>query len=161
MKCVSRRLKFTVYRKPISLEMSSLSNASMLLADPQAGEPRRLLKQLDKHVTTSFKPVANHASNLAHERMKKTVGKATRDDKEKVQEILFALFEKHQFYNTKDLAQETRQPMAYLKEILKEVCNYSVKPPHRNMWELKPEYRHYNAEAAAEKKKEDSSSDSE
>jgi len=126
----------------------------------KAGEPRRLLKQLDKHVTTSFKPVANHASNLAHERMKKTVGKATRDDKEKVQEILFALFEKHQFYNIKDLAQETRQPMAYLKEILKEVCNYSVKPPHRNMWELKPEYRHYNAEAATEKKKEDSSSDS-
>lgn len=31
----------------------------------------------------------------------------------------------------------------YLKEILNEVCNYNLKNPHRNMWELKPEYRHY------------------
>ena len=29
--------------------------------------------------------------------------KKVRDDKEKVEEIIFALFEKHQFYNTKDL----------------------------------------------------------
>jgi hypothetical protein len=26
---------------------------------------------------------------------------------------------------------------------LKEVCNYNLKNPHKNMWELKPEYRHY------------------
>ena len=81
-----------------------------------------------------------------------------------MQEILFALFEKHQFYNIKDLAQETRQPMAYLKQILKEVCNYSVKPPHRNMWELKPEYRHYKPEGEEDEKKKktrnESSSDS-
>ncbi len=31
----------------------------------------------------------------------------------------------------------------YLKEILREVCTYNTKAPHRNMWELKPEYRHY------------------
>jgi len=138
---------------------SSIKKEALL----KAGEPKRMVKQLDKHVTTSFKPVANHAANLAHERQKKAEGKKMRDDKEKVQEILFALFEKHQFYNIKDLAQETRQPMAYLKQILKEVCNYSVKPPHRNMWELKPEYRHYKPEGEDEDKskaRNDSSSDS-
>ena len=56
-----------------------------------------------------------HASSLANERAKKEQGKKMRDDKEKVQEIIFALFEKHQFYNIKDLMQETRQPIAYLK----------------------------------------------
>ena len=129
----------------------------------KAGEPKRMLKQLDKHVTTSFKPVSIHASALAHERAKKAEGKKMRDDKEKVQEIIFALFEKHQYYNIKDLMQETKQPIAYLKEILKEVCNYSVKPPNRNMWELKPEYRHYNEpeeEGDKKKKTEDSDSDS-
>ena len=129
----------------------------------KAGEPKRMLKQLDKHVTTSFKPVSIHASALAHERAKKAEGKKMRDDKEKVQEIIFALFEKHQYYNIKDLMQETKQPIAYLKEILKEVCNYSVKPPNRNMWELKPEYRHYNEpeeEGDKKKKAEDSDSDS-
>jgi len=142
---------------------SSLYSAIKKEALTKAGEPKRMVKQLDKHVTTSFKPVANHAANLAHERQKKAEGKKMRDDKDKVQEILFALFEKHQFYNIKDLAQETRQPMAYLKQILKEVCNYSVKPPHRNMWELKPEYRHYKPEGEEDEKKKvrnESSSDS-
>ena len=128
-----------------------------------AGKPKRMLIQHDKHVTTSFKPFSIHASALAHERAKKAEGKKMRDDKEKVQEIIFALFEKHQYYNIKDLMQETKQPIAYLKEILKEVCNYSVKPPNRNMWELKPEYRHYNEpeeEGDKKKKAEDSDSDS-
>merc|ERR1711936_983643 len=90
-----------------------------------AGKPVRQMQRLDKHVKT-FKPIANHAANLEHERRKKVDGKKMRDDK--------------------DEAQETRQPMAYLREILNEVCVYSVKPPHRNMWELKPEYRHYKAD---------------
>jgi transcription initiation factor TFIIF subunit beta len=30
-----------------------------------------------------------------------------------------------------------------LKEVLKDICVYCVKNPHKNMWELKPEYRHY------------------
>ena len=37
----------------------------------------------------------------------------------------------------------------YLKDILKEICNYNMKAPHRNMWELKPEYRHYKEEESA------------
>lgn len=92
-----------------------------------------------------------------------------RDDKDAVLDMLFAAFEKHQYYNIKDLVKITRQPVVsfnkiyiytiiynfliyifyvqvYLKEILSEVCSYNIKNPHRNMWELKPEYRHYKAE---------------
>lgn len=52
----------------------------------------------------------------------------------------------------------------YLKEILNEVCNYNLKNPHRNMWELKPEYRHYkeddkSASDNLTKKMEDSDDD--
>ena len=36
----------------------------------------------------------------------------------------------------------------YLKEILKEICNYNAKNPHKNMWELKPEFRHYNSSSS-------------
>ena len=45
----------------------------------------------------------------------KAEGKKLRDDKEKVMEVLFGLFEKHQYYNIKDLVKETRQPVTYLK----------------------------------------------
>lgn len=31
----------------------------------------------------------------------------------------------------------------FLKELLREIGNYNVKNPHKNMWELKPEYRHH------------------
>ena len=79
--------------------------------------------------------------------------------------MLFGLFEKHQYYNIRDLVKETRQPVTYLKEVLKEVCVYNVKAPHKNMWELKPEYRHYKKEEKEEeeggdgKKGSDSDSD--
>jgi transcription initiation factor TFIIF subunit beta len=38
---------------------------------------------------------------------------------------------------------------------LNEVCHYNVKNPHKNMWELKPEYRHYKVKAEEETKKDD------
>ena len=60
-----------------------------------------------------------------------------------VQEKLFAAFEKHQYYNIKDLVKITRQPVPYLKEILNELCKYNAREPHKHTWELKPEYRHY------------------
>lgn len=74
-------------------------------------------------------------------------------------EILFSAFEKHQYYNIKDLVKITKQPVTYLKEILKDVCNYNIKNPHKNMWELKPEYRHYKQQEPAPETKKDTESD--
>nr|ACO14574.1 Transcription initiation factor IIF subunit beta [Caligus clemensi] len=127
----------------------------------KAIEPTRQTVQLDRAVN-HYKPISNHAANIEHARRKKEEGKKSRDDKEKVMERLFALFEKHQYYNIKDLVRETRQPITHLKEVLKGVCNYNLKNPHKNMWELKPEYRHYKVdEEAKEKKGNESSSDDE
>jgi len=102
----------------------------------------RKVQKINKLVKT-YKPVANHANNIAYQKKLKKEGKHTREDKSTVMEILFHLFEKHQYYNIKDLVRETRQPITYLKTILNEVCRYNVKNPHKNMWELKPEFRHY------------------
>lgn len=146
-----------------------------------------------------------------YEEKKKAEGKRSRDDKNAVLDMLFKAFDKHQYYNIKDLVLITKQPVVselrimfsyitknvaffpakernisregstylkskklqehdcyfnnadiiclsfftnliiimfqgYLKEILKEVCNHNMKNPHKNMWELKPEYRHYKTE---------------
>jgi len=125
-------------------------------------ETARKVQKINKLVKT-FKPVSNHATNIAHAKKMKAEGKKSRDDKEKVMETLFDLFEKHQYYNIKDLVRETRQPVTYLKTILNEVCRYNVKNPHKNMWELKPEYRHYKKDEAEDgeggDKKDDDSSD--
>jgi len=110
-----------------------------------AAEPLRKAIPMEKsHMV--YKPKANHPHKIAQDRQKETEGKKARQDKEKVLEMLYDAFEKHQYYNIKDLQKITRQPITYLKEILKEICDYNVRMPHKNTWELKREYRHYKSD---------------
>ncbi|CAD1477577.1 unnamed protein product [Heterotrigona itama] len=134
----------------MKLKLQSIKRASV---------PQRQVQQLDR-VVQNFKPVSDHKHNIEYAEKKKAEGKKMRDDKDAVLDMLFAAFEKHQYYNIRDLVKITRQPIVYLKEILNEVCNYNLKNPHRNMWELKPEYRHYKEEEKSEgQKKADESDD--
>lgn len=48
---------------------------------------------------------------IEYEEKKKAEGKKARDDKDSVLEMLFAAFEKHQYYNIRDLVKITRQPI--------------------------------------------------
>ncbi|XP_072514104.1 general transcription factor IIF subunit 2 isoform X1 [Salminus brasiliensis] len=109
-------------------------------------KPHRFSQQLEKAVTTNYKPVANHAYNLDYDKKKKEEGKRARADRQQVLDMLFSAFEKHQYYNIKDLVDITKQPVIYLKEILRDIGIYNVKGTHKNTWELKPEYRHYQNE---------------
>ncbi|KAH8382695.1 hypothetical protein KR009_004836 [Drosophila setifemur] len=117
----------------------------------KASEPQRRVQPIDK-IVQNFKPVKDHQHNIEYRERKKAEGKKARDDKNAVMDMLFHAFEKHQYYNIKDLVKITNQPISYLKEILKDVCDYNMKNPHKNMWELKKEYRHYKTE---EKKEEE------
>ncbi|OWJ99310.1 hypothetical protein Celaphus_00009884, partial [Cervus elaphus hippelaphus] len=74
------------------------------------------------------------------------VGKPDFQKSRKDQGKLVSAFEKHQYYNRKDLVDITKQPVLYLKEILKEIGIQNVKGIHKNTWELKPEYRHSQGE---------------
>ncbi|XP_036421404.1 general transcription factor IIF subunit 2b [Colossoma macropomum] len=109
----------------------------------ESTKPLRLSQRLDKAVTTNYKPVSNHSYNVEYEKKKREEGKRARADKEKVLEMLFSAFEKHQYYNIKNLVEITKQPVIYLKEILREIGVYNSRGPHKSTWELKPEYRHY------------------
>lgn len=112
----------------------------------ERAKPTKVTQILDKAVM-AYKP--RGATQLAHEaeqRKKRDEGKRTiREEKEIVLNRLYAAFEKQQYYNIKDLVRLTNQPLPYLKEILKEICIYCSKSTHKNMWELKPEYRHYKS----------------
>lgn len=48
---------------------------------------------------------------LQYERKKKEEGKRARADKQQVLDMLFSAFEKHQYYNIKDLVDITKQPV--------------------------------------------------
>ncbi|SPP83804.1 general transcription factor IIF subunit 2 [Drosophila guanche] len=126
----------------------------------KASEPQRRVQPIDK-IVQNFKPVKDHAHNIEYRERKKAEGKKARDDKNSVMDMLFHAFEKHQYYNIKDLVKITNQPISYLKEILKDVCDYNMKNPHKNMWELKKEYRHYKTEEKKDEEHKSGSSDSE
>jgi len=119
----------------------------------KACRPTRQVKQI-KGIVTTYKPISGYVANSEPEKRKKEEGKRVRAEREDVLEILFSAFEKHQFYTLKDLVGITQQPVVHLKAILRDVCNYNLKNPHKNTYELKPEYRHYKSE----EKKEDSDS---
>jgi transcription initiation factor TFIIF subunit beta len=108
-----------------------------------AGKTKNTAQQLERAPTTLYKPRSQQKEYAEHDRRKKEAGKRAKDDREVVLDLIFSAFQQHEYYNFKDLVQKTQQPVSYLREILKEVCHYSVKAPHRNMWHLKPEYRHY------------------
>lgn len=127
-------------RKYMELKLESFRNAAI---------PMRKIQSLDK-IVHNYKPVSDHKHNIEYRERKKAEGKKARDDKNAVMDMLFNAFEKHQYYNIKDLVKITNQPIGYLKEILKDVCDYNMKNPHKNMWELKREFRHYKVEEKKE-----------
>jgi len=108
-------------------------------------KPKRSVQHINT-IVNSYKPVSNHANLIEFENQHKNGAKKERADRNKVQEMLFSAFEKHQYYSLKDLARITQQPIPYLKEILHELCTYNMKAPHKNMWELKTEFRHYKSD---------------
>lgn len=66
--------------------------------------------------------------------------KRERLEKSDVMEIVFNAFEKHSFWTVKDLADFSGQPIAYIQEIVNEICVMNKKD-HKNTYELKPEYK--------------------
>ncbi|XP_028402996.1 general transcription factor IIF subunit 2-like [Dendronephthya gigantea] len=118
----------------------NLKKNSML----SAMAPVRKVEHLPNIVSNVYKPISQHKQDEEHEKKKKQDGKRARADKDYVLDLLFKAFERHQYYFLKDLIKITQQPVEHLKEILKSICIYNTKNPHKNMWELKPEYRHYD-----------------
>ncbi|XP_078795988.1 general transcription factor IIF subunit 2 isoform X1 [Oryzias latipes] len=133
----------------------SLCCAIVRLCDRLQSEsvkPQRLSQQLDRAITTVFKPVANHDFNVEFEKKKKSEGKMVRAERQVVMDMLFSAFEKHQYYSFKDLVDITKQPVTYLKEIVREIGVCNRKGAHKSSWELKPEYQHYRADDEEEEK---------
>lgn len=87
----------------------------------RAAEPARTIVKLDR-IVQNYKPVSDHKHNIEYREKKKVEGKKTREHPHAVQEMLFKAFELHQYYNIRDLVRITKQPIGYLKDVMKEVC---------------------------------------
>jgi len=59
---------------------------------------------------------------------------------------------KKEYWSIKALRECTRQPTVYLRQVLDEVCIYSKKGEHKNMFELRPEYKEKKTKSEDETK---------
>ncbi|CAG0912451.1 unnamed protein product [Notodromas monacha] len=144
--------------RPVA-DLAYMRHKAQMIRD--SSKPTRTVIQLEKAIQ-NYKPVADHRHNIEFEKLKKAEGKKARGERDKVLESLFAAFEKHQYYNIKDLCTITQQPITYLKELLKErrkvpfvlsfnewmnlsVCASSTRdlPPLSDVTDLSPEQTAY------------------
>ncbi|KAL0265991.1 UNVERIFIED_CONTAM: hypothetical protein PYX00_011708 [Menopon gallinae] len=70
--------------------------------------------------------------------------KRERLEKNEVIDILFKAFEKYPAWTARDLADFSGQPVAFIQEILPEICVLNKKD-YKNLYELKPEYKYSDA----------------
>lgn len=112
----------------------------------QFTEPKRQIKIAEPYIRPTIKPM--YAQNVD----KKDKTKRLRQDRQKVLDQLFNAFAKHEFYNIKDLVKLTQQPPNYLKGILNGICRYNGKGAHKNMWELKEEFKQGTVNSEQNKK---------
>ncbi|XP_008476838.1 general transcription factor IIF subunit 2 [Diaphorina citri] len=137
----------------------------------KASQPLRQVKHLDK-IVQNYKPVSNHKHLVAlasaacvtdcvrTQQGPFLLGDCLHQEHWNLENILASMmatkFQHKQLFNVLPAREITNvYTNTYLKEILKEVCNYNLKNPHKNMWELKPEYRCYKEE----EKKEEATAD--
>ncbi|CAD6186605.1 unnamed protein product [Caenorhabditis auriculariae] len=106
-------------------------------------QPKKQVVQIEK-AAVKYKPVSAHAEDMVRIKQKKEGAKTYRADRDLLRQAIFNAFEKHQYYRLQDLQQLTQQPASYVKELLQEIAVYNTSPPHKSMWELKPEYRNYS-----------------
>lgn len=66
--------------------------------------------------------------------------KRERLDSQDVYDMIFNAYEQRELWTVKDLADFTGQPVAYIQELVAEVCVLNKKD-HKNSYELKPEYK--------------------
>lgn len=84
---------------------------------------------MPSHFTCSYSIFRSH--QIEFEEKKKSEGKKARDDKDKVMDMLFAAFEKHQYYNIKDLVKITNQPVVC--QSLNVICFLSLLPDRQGL----------------------------
>ncbi|KAG0440049.1 Transcription initiation factor IIF subunit beta [Dictyocoela muelleri] len=66
-----------------------------------------------------------------------------RSDRDYVVNLIFEAFEKYELWSVIELSDFTKQPVAYIRELIDEIC-ISYKLEYKSLYELKPEYKNVN-----------------
>ncbi|OAG29194.1 transcription initiation factor TFIIF subunit beta [Nematocida displodere] len=90
--------------------------------------------RMEKYGSTEYDLMARKRKKMLLDKKRERLAKT------EVMDIIFKAFEEYPYWSLKDLADRSGQPQAYIQEILSEIAVMNKKT-HRNMFELKPEYK--------------------
>ncbi|KAJ1966033.1 hypothetical protein GGI12_000351 [Dipsacomyces acuminosporus] len=108
----------------------------------EAGKPARTMRFIsEQHRNTSmFKP--NERSAFITTQRKATAdNRMARMDRKDLMNLLFSAFEKYPYWSFKGLVEHTRQPAAFLKEVLADVAVLNKRGPYASTYSIKSEFR--------------------
>lgn len=90
--------------------------------------------RIERHGASEYDIMARRRKKMLLDKKRERLAKT------EVMDIIFKAFEEYPQWTVKDLADRSGQPQAYVQEILSEIAVINKKT-HRNMYELKPDYK--------------------
>ncbi|KAG2172487.1 hypothetical protein INT44_006660 [Umbelopsis vinacea] len=114
----------------------------------EADRPTRSVQEIEQRHQPVFAPgassgmpVSDFSSFIPSKKPRIDKEKATRMPRNELMDMLFAAFERYPYWSLKGIAEHTKQPMQYLKEILSEICILNKRGPYTSTYQLKAEYK--------------------
>eukprot|EP00188_Purpureofilum_apyrenoidigerum_P000882 Plantae.Rhodophyta-Purpureofilum_apyrenoidigerum.ctg14424.p1 GENE.Plantae.Rhodophyta-Purpureofilum_apyrenoidigerum.ctg14424~~Plantae.Rhodophyta-Purpureofilum_apyrenoidigerum.ctg14424.p1 ORF type:complete len:318 (+),score=69.17 Plantae.Rhodophyta-Purpureofilum_apyrenoidigerum.ctg14424:29-955(+) len=99
------------------------------------------LRKMERGDFTMPVAISRGELKLRKEEKRKIVDKPEQQWRRDTMEKLFLLFEKRSHWSLTEISDALNEPQQRLKDLLSEACNYNRGGPHRNMYELKDEYK--------------------
>jgi len=114
--------------------------------EDKAMEPKRTTQELyEQRRLTYTKPIniqpAPKAKTRKDIKPQSPAGPRVRVERKLLRSMIFAKYEKKDFWKLKELNKEFRQPENFLKTVMKELAVYHKKGPHKGYYEIKKEYK--------------------
>ncbi|KAJ2519519.1 hypothetical protein H4217_002624, partial [Coemansia sp. RSA 1939] len=149
--------------KAVPISMTGTVHHECTVTPDYTDEYRRIMRKriLDQH-KNSRKVQASSESHYNRSMLKansggfetaqkkaKTDTKLARMDRKDLMNMLFASFEKYPYWSLKGLVEHTRQPTAFLKEVLLEIAKLNKRGPYTGTYSLKPEFKKLTGEEAS------------
>ncbi|KAH9822337.1 transcription initiation factor IIF, beta subunit-domain-containing protein, partial [Melampsora americana] len=158
---VARRPRVTgkiMHECLVSPVINDSYRAVMRARQQKASQPKRTIKRVNEDVGTlnrmasgiSTQVQANKFAAFTSSRAStKSTEKFTRMPRTELLDALFAGFLRYEYWSMKSLRDQTKQPEAYLREVLSEIATLLKAGPYVGHWVLKPQYAQLNRSKAA------------
>ncbi|WAR60951.1 hypothetical protein PtB15_13B202 [Puccinia triticina] len=164
-----RRVRPKVARRPklsgtiahecqVSPVLDDNYRAVMRARQQKASQPKRTIQRVNQDIGTLNRMasgVTTHAQASKFAAFTRSVTKSqgtekfTRMPRTELIDALFASFLRYDYWATKTLRAQVKQPEAYLKEVLSEIATLLKAGPYNGHWVLKPQYAELNRSKAA------------